>query len=201
VAGRVRRSSLILVFLVILAGCGSSTPTAAPDGFTARRVDRPQFSIALPQRWHSFDAESHAEAKSAVGDCPRLRAELDVLGRADSPIKLIGIAPTAGGGFVTNMSVLQTRVPASLSFEQLARNEARQIELAAHAKEMRQSETKLPAGRALRLRYRTPASAVVHQYFVRHGDFLYIVTYTTSAAAAGRYAQTFERSAQTFSVE
>ena len=199
-AGRVRRCPLLILCL-LLAGCGShSATTTTPEGFTVRRVEEPRLAIALPRGWRSFDRRSKASAKDVAVRNESVRAELDVVGRADSPIKLIALAPTRGRSFLTNMNVLQTRVPSSLTFEQLSRHEAKQIELAAHVKEMRQDETELPAGRALRLRYRAPSGAVVHQYFLRHGKFLYIVTYTTSPAAASRYAKIFEMSARTLTI-
>jgi hypothetical protein len=184
----------------VLAGCGSAGSPKTPKGFTVRTVEEPRFSIALPQAWRSLDGRSDAAAKDLAVQNRDVRAELDVLSRADSPLKLIGIAPGDGHGFRTNMNVLETRVPTGLGFEQLSRNEAKQIKLAAHVTHMRQNETELPAGRALRLRYRAPSGAVVHQYFVRHGKFLYIVTYTTSRAAASRYAKIFDVSAHTFTV-
>jgi hypothetical protein len=202
VAGRVHRCPLPLLIpcLAVLAGCGSHAAATTPEGFTVRRVEEPRLAIALPRRWRSFDRRSKASAKDIAVRNKSVRAELDVLGRADSPIKLIALAPSKGRSFLTNMNVLQTRVPSSLTFEQLSRNEARQIELAAHVREMRQDETELPAGRALRLRYRAPSRAIVHQYFVRHGEFLYILTYTTSPAAASRYAKIFEMSAHTLTI-
>lgn len=199
-AGRVHRWPPLILCLLILAGCGSSPAPKTPAGFTVRTVEEPRFAIALPKRWRSFDASSTARDKDLAVQDARVRAELDVLGRADSPLQLIGLAPAESGSFLTNMNVVQTQVPASLTFEQLSRNEARQIQLAAHVREMRQSETKLPAGRALRLSYRAPSGAVVRQYFVRHGKSLYILTYTTSPTAAPRFRKAFELSAHTFQV-
>jgi hypothetical protein len=203
VAARVRRLAPLLILSVTVLGCGSSegrAPAKMPVGFKARAVANPKLSIALPKQWRSFDARSSRQAKVAPGLSSGMRAELELLSRHDSPIKLIGLAPTAPGTFVTNMNVLQTRVPSSLSFDQLAENEARQIRRATHARGMRQDETRLPAGRALRLRYRARSGAVVHQYFVRHDEFLYIITYTTSPAQAPRYAKIFDLSAHTFQI-
>jgi hypothetical protein len=203
VAALVARLALLLIFSVTFLGCGSSedrAPAKIPVGFSARTVTNPKLSIALPKQWRSFDAGSSRGAKDAPGLSSGMRAELELLSRPDTPIKLIGLAPTAPRTFVANMNVLQTRVPSSLSFDQLAETEARQIRRATHARDMRQDETRLPAGRALRLRYRAQSGAVIHQYFVRHEKFLYILTYTTSPARAAHYAKIFDLSAHTFQI-
>jgi hypothetical protein len=197
-----RRLPLLLV-LIAAAGCGSeepAPPVETPAGFTTRSVEKPAFSIALPRSWRSFDAQSRRDAQAVAGRSAAMRAELELLSRPDTPIKLIGIAPSPRGTFVTNMNVLQTQVPSELDFEDIAKNEARQIKAAAKVKAIRQDETRVPAGRALRLRYRARSGAVIHQYFVRHGDFLYILTYTTSPARLARYAKIFDVSAHTFQI-
>jgi hypothetical protein len=191
----------VAVCLAALPGCGGGERErpaghVLPAGFTTRVVETPAFSIALPRRWPSYDAVTRPAA--SLRATPRLRAELTTLTRPDSPIKLVAIDPAEGREFLTSMNVLQTRVPRSLSFEQLAWNEARQIKLALHVKDVHQEETELTAGRALRLSYRARSKAVVYQYFVRHGDFLYVLTYTTSPAKASRYAKIFDVSAHTF---
>ncbi|MFL6030470.1 MAG: hypothetical protein ACJ74D_10615 [Gaiellaceae bacterium] len=193
----------LLVLLVIAAGCGSkepAPPVETPAGFTTRSVQKPAFSIALPRSWRSYDAQSRRDAQAVAGRSAAMRAELELLSRPDTPIKLIGIAPSPRGTFVTNMNVLETQVPSELGFDDLAKNEARQIKAAAKVKAIRQDETRVPAGRTLRLRYRARSGAVLHQYFVRHGDFLYILTYTTSPAGLARYAKIFDMSAHTFEV-
>jgi hypothetical protein len=203
VAARVRRLALLLTLPVTVLGCGSSdgrAPTKTPAGFSTRAVQEPMLSIALPRQWRSFDARSSRSAKDSPALGSGMRAELEILSRSDSPIKLIGLAPSAPRTFVTNMNLLQTRVPSSLSFDDLARTEARQVKLATGVKTIRQDETRLPAGRALRLRYRARSGAVVHQYFVRNGEFLYILTYTTPPAQAARYAKIFDLSAHTFQI-
>ena len=195
---RVRRL-VLLVLILTAAGCGSKEavlPVEIPAGFTTRSVAEPAFSIALPRGWRSFDARPRATADYSAA----MRAELELLGRRDTPIKLIGIAPSPRGTFVTNMNVLQTNVPSELSFDDLAKNEARQIKAAAKVKAIRQDETRVPAGRTLRLRYRARSGAVIHQYFVRHGDDLYILTYTTSPTRLARYAKIFDVSAHTFEI-
>ena len=202
-AAPVRRLAMLLLLVVTVAGCGSeesASPVKTPAGFTVRAVRKPAFSIALPRTWRSFDARSSRRERNDAGHGQALRAELELLSKPDTPIRFIGIAPSPRGTFVTNMNVLQTQLPSEFGFDDLAKNEATQIKAAGGVKEITQDETRVPAGRTLRLRYRARSGAVIHQYFVRHGDFLYIVTYTTSAAHLPRYAKIFDVSAHTFQV-
>ena len=203
VTGGVRRRLPCLLCLVVLAGCGGgsdSQPVTVPKGFTVRTVEKPSFSLALPAAWRSFGDRSHTSARKVAGNNERLRTELETLAGSDSPIKLVAVDPAAGRRFYTNMNVLQTQVPSKLSFDDMARTETTQISRASGVKDIRQQVTGVPAGRTLRLTYRPRANAVVQQYFVRHGDLLYVLTYTTRAADTARYAKTFDQSAHTFQV-
>jgi hypothetical protein len=202
VTGGVRRRPPLLLSLVVLAGCGgTSDAVAVPKGFTLRTVEKPTISVALPAGWRSFGDRAHTNAKRVAGRDDRLRAELEALARSDSPVKLVGFDPASAGRFSTNMNVLQTQVPSTLSFDDMARTEARQIKAAAGVNSIRQQLTKVPAGRALHLTYTPRAGVFVQQYFVRRGDLLYVLTYTTRSADATRNAQLFDRSAHTFEAE
>jgi len=201
----VRRRSSFLLWLVVLAGCGSSgggqSPAATAPGFTVRTDTHAGFSIALPKRWRSLDrgtALRGARLKRFAEANPRLRTELQALAGPQSPIKLIAVEPAGKQAFRANMNVIQTRVPKSLSFEELSKNEATQIKLVSAVQDMRQAALRVPAGRALRLTYRVKQRGVVQQYFVKHDSLLYVLTYTTSIAAASHYAKIFDLSAHTF---
>jgi len=197
----VRRRSVLLLSLVVLAGCGSrSDVSAAPEGFTVRTVDEPALSVALPAGWRSFGDRAHTNASQVAGNNRRLRLELQVLARSNSPVKLVGFDPSSAPRLSTNMNLLETRVPSSLSFEEMARTEARQITLASGVPDIRQEVTKVPAGRALHLTYSPKGRIVLEQYFVRHGDLLYVLTYTTPLSNAKRDAKLFNVSAHTFEV-
>jgi hypothetical protein len=200
VTGGVRRRLPLLLCLAVLAGCGGGTRVTIPGGFTLRTVEKPAFSLALPERWRSFGDTSHTSAKSIAGGNQRLQVELETLAESNSPVKLVGVDPGGGLRSATNMNVLQTRVPSSVSFEEMARIEAIQIRRASGIKRIEQETTQVPAGRALHLTYHPRATALVQQYFVRHGDFLYVLTYTTPSADGGRYAPVFDQSAHTFQV-
>jgi hypothetical protein len=201
VTGGVRRRSLLLLSLVVLAGCGGgSDHVTVPNGFTVRTVDEPKFSIAMPAPWRSFGDRSHMDAKAVAGKNERLRLELETLAKSDSPIQLVGFDPAAGRRFYTNMNVLQTQVPSKLSFDDMAKTEVTQIKRASGLKNIRQEETTVPAGRALHLTYHPRPSAIVQQYFVRDGNLLYVLTYTTRSADAARYKEIFDKSAHTFQV-
>jgi hypothetical protein len=159
------------------------------------------FSIALPRTWRSLDgrtALTSGRLRRFAKANPRLRPELRALAGPHSPMKLIAVDSAGSQNFKPNMNVIQTRVPKSLSFEQLSRNEPTQIKLVSSVQNMRQATVALPAGPALRLTYDVQARGVVHQYFVKHHDLLYVLTYTTSTAAASRYARIFDLSAHTF---
>ena len=197
-----RRSSFLLC-LAVLAGCGASGELRSkpPVGFTLRVVKGSGFAIALPKRWRSLDRDTalRDERLSRFAKAnPRLRAELQALAGPQSPIQLIAVDLAGGQSFRANMNVIQTRVPKSLSFEQLSRNEPIQIKLVSSVQNMRQATVALPAGRALRLRYDVQERGLVHQYFVKHEELLYVLTYTTSTGAATRYAKIFDVSARTF---
>jgi hypothetical protein len=198
VTGGVRWRPLLLPCLVVLAGCGGgSAGVEIPQGFTVRTVKKPAFSVALPQRWRSFGDTSHMSAESVAGNNQRLRVELETLAEANSPVKLIGVDP-ASATHSTNMNVLQTQVPSKLTFDEMARIEATQIKRASHINRVEQETIELPAGKALHLTYHPRPSALVQQYFVRDGDLLYVLTYTTPSASAAQYASTFDQSAHTF---
>jgi hypothetical protein len=199
VTGGVRRRPLLLFSFVVLAGCGGrSDAVAVPKGFTVRPVEEPSFSVALPAGWRSFGDRSHTNAKQVAGKNQRLRTELETLAKSDSPIKLVAFDPASGRHVSTNMNVLQTEVPPSLGFDQMARTEARQIRLASGVADIKKEVTMVPAGRTLHLTYRPRANLVLQQYFVRHGDLLYVLTYTTRSADAARHATMFDLSAHTF---
>ena len=197
--GGVRRRLLPLICFVVLAGCGGGkTHVDIPAGFTVREVEQPALTVALPKGWLSFGDKSHSSAKGIAGKNQRLRTELETLAQSSSPIKLVGVDPAGGLRSTTNMNLLQTQVPKKLTFDQMAQIEATQIKRASGIDEIHQKETSVPAGRTLHLTYSPRANTVVQQYFVRHGELLYVLTYSSRKADAASLAHVFDQSAHTF---
>jgi hypothetical protein len=207
VTGGVRWRSSFLLCLAVLAGCGAGSgarPTALlkVTPVSLRTVTTPDFSIRIPKKWRSLDrraALQPSRIKRVLKTNPRLRAELQAFAGPNSPIKLLAVSP-AGPAFRANMNVIQTRVPKSLSFDTLAKNEATQIKAVTVVHDLRQNVVELPAGRALRLVYRVRQNGVVFQYFLEHEGFLYVLTYTAALAAASHFGPYFDASAYTFTL-
>jgi hypothetical protein len=186
----------LLVLLAALAGCGGGRGQSAPVSTAElRTLQEAGFSIAVPKSWLSVDQES---AKSTRTSNPRLRSAIQTLTQPHTPVQLIAVAPADRGAFAANMNVIETRVPGKLSFDDLVKNEAKQIKLASAVDDLEQDAVELPAGRALQLTYRVKARGYVRQYFVKNGNELYVLTYTASLETGPHYAPIFDRSAHTF---
>jgi hypothetical protein len=94
--------------------------------------------------------------------------------RAQSPVTFAAVAP-AGRVRVT---VVETHVPERLSFRQFARNEPKMLAAATAARGISVRDTALQGRRALRVTYVLGRERVT-QYFVRTGELMNVVTYTS----------------------
>jgi hypothetical protein len=213
-----RRAAVVSLGLAVLvAGCGgngaqrSATQSAArsvPEGFTVRRVPDQGFSIALPKHWASLDAREALNGgalKRFRKANPALGSQVEALTLGGSPIKLLAVAPNKQGGFLTNLNVLVTDVPAEVSYDEWSSSEVAEIQKVPRVSDLRKSEIQLSSGRALHVTYRAafdrPSGrfvASVHQYLVKDNGSLYVLTYTTTPKREARLGKTFEQSAQTF---
>lgn len=207
-----RLAALAVCVAALAAGCGGNgghlAATKVPAGFTVRVVKDQGFSIALPKNWRSLDAHealSTSQLKRFRKANPQLGSEIRLLASPNSPIKLLAVGPNVRGGFLTNLNVIVTRVPSSISFEKWSKIEFEQIKKVAKVKGLAREETQLQPGRALHLTYRAgfnrasgSHAAYVHQYFVRNGGFLYVLTFSTRPADEPAYRKTFAESARTF---
>ena len=76
-----------------------------------------------------------------------------------------------------NLTLVETRVPRQITFEQFAENEPKMLRLASHARDVRARFVRLQSGRALRVEYLLGPKRV-RQLFVRRGELMYVVTAT-----------------------
>ncbi len=209
-----RRIVAVLPLLLLAVGCGgskesgshSTTRAETPEGFTVRHVRDEGFSIAVPTGWRSIDASTAltgSSAKQFERDNPAAAGAVEALARPNSPMKFVAIDP-AGLEFATNVNVLVSRIPADASFERWTSAETAQIE-ALNPTHLTKGTVQLPAGKGFRLRYHarltirgTPRELAIHQYMLKRGPFLYVITFTTAATEESQLAKTFEKSARTF---
>jgi hypothetical protein len=221
--GGVRRIVVVLLLVSLSAGCGSkkksALPTATnvetrpaaantPMGFTVRAVPDEGFAIAVPKKWSSIDAStalSGSSAKRFERENPAAAGAVEALARPDSPMKFVAVDPT-GARFATNVNVLVSQIPADASFQRWTTAETAQI-AALKPTGLKRETVQLPAGKAYRLAYHARLrirgilrDLAIHQYMVKRGSSLYVVTFTTEAPAEQRFARTFDQSAQTFTL-
>jgi hypothetical protein len=216
----VRRVLAVLLLPVLAAGCGggdngaksaTSVETVAsspktPAGFTVRAVRDQGFSIAVPKEWESIDASaalSGDAVKQFEQENPAAAGAVEALSRPNSPMKLVAVDPSATD-FATNVNVLVSRIPPSASFETWTKAEAAQIQ-ALRPTHLSQGPVQLAPGKGYRLAYHakltirgSPRDLAIHQYMIKRGGFLYVITYTTSAVEEARRSSTFDDSAHTF---
>jgi hypothetical protein len=216
----VRRLLAILPLVALAAGCGSSSEEAkqdtnvttvassptTPAGFTVRKVRDQGFSIAVPKAWRSLDASSAlsgAAVKQFEQENPAAAGAVQALSRPNSPMKLVALDPS-GSDFATNVNVLVSRVPEATPYDTWTKAEAAQVRVLKPT-HVRQGPVRLAPGKGYRLAYRakltirgTPRELAIHQYMVKRGGSLYVITYTTSAGEEAKRTPTFERSAHTF---
>lgn len=106
------------------------------------------------------------------------------------------------GGFVTNLNVLKTPVPAGVSLSFIVDTSVAQLEqLDAVRKPVARRKVTLGAGESEELRFQVTQGAVVvasTQYVYVSGPSLYILTFSTTAEQATTYAGVFEGIARTF---
>jgi len=211
-----------LLLLAVADGCGGSggaksatnvdTVAASletPAGFTVRRVRGQGFAIAVPKEWRSLDASSALRGKRVKQfeqENPAAAGAVEALSRPNSPMKFVAVDPSATD-FATNVNVLVSRIPSGASFDTWTKAEAAQIE-ALRPTHLKQGPVQLTPGKGYKLTYHAklmirgqPRELAIHQFMVKRGGFLYVITYTTSAGEEAKRSPTFDDSAHTFQLK
>ena len=217
-----RKAALLAVGLALLVtGCGGKEASKSatdvetqvggrnvPAGFTIRLVRSAGFSIALPKAWQSLDAQEALKTESMQRFRkinPELEPSIQALTQPNSPIKLLAVGPGHDRGFVTNLNVLVSTIPAAVTYEQWSSAEIAQLKKVPTIEGLTQEETALAPGRALHATYRTSINrqagrftAHIDQYLVKKGSSLYVVTFTTTPRLLAKLEPTFSKSVRTF---
>jgi len=195
------------VLLLVVTTGGTAAPEARWRTYTIANVG----SIALPGSWRNVTEQTPAvrlAIQRAAARNPKVAPLLYALTAERGPLVKFVAADFARaslkGGFVTNLSVLAQRT--TVGFDVWAKANTRALQRTASViKPVHRSYVRLPAGRALRLKFvqRLPAgdhiaTVSVTQFAVARSGFVYLQTYSTTPKQARPYAPAFLRSARSF---
>lgn len=218
--------SIILgvAFLVFLSACGqreeiketsqgiapSVSITKTEDGWSLYEISSEGFALALPPDWRQFNmdpATFDATMKATLRTDPQLKTLLGNLRlQIKSGVKFFGVdEATIHSGFATNVNILTVRSGGSLdaavadTLKELGRQ-------AAIAKPIKQERIKVLAGDCERFRYNLtmkgpmgkPIILSINQLLVTRGEMGNVITMTTLPEQEAKYADIFERIAQSF---
>lgn len=166
-------------------------------------------SLRLPATWRDMTKQTpavEAAIRRAAVRNPRVAPLLYALTvRRATYVKFAGAdfaRASLKHGFATNVSILAQRTPVSLDAWANANVRALRATLTV-VKPVHRGWVRLPAGRALELRFKQKvqagdrvATVAVTQYGLKRGASVYLLTYSTTPAQAGSYARVFAKSAR-----
>jgi hypothetical protein len=198
-----------VVFALTVVSTAAPQNRSAQPGWHTHRVPSERFSIALPASWYALAARTPAFARTlraVLAKNPSLAPLLRGLAKSSSPLKFIAVdlsAASIRSGFVTNLNVIDQ--PTFLSFDAWTRLNLTLLQrLPIVVGHVWQRRLRLPAGRALRLRYTERLSlgartirVAITQFLLVHTGTGYVLTFSTAPGRARAGAATFLRSAET----
>lgn len=200
--------------LVLLAAVlATVVPLAAPGATGWKQHRGPGFVVSLPSSWADASADRArilAESRKLVASDPELSRIIDGLlaaGAANSALELFAFdlaRSSLRSGFATNLNVL--RESTEKPFAQWRSDSLKALASMSFVRKPIWSETvKLPAGKAVRIRYRArfklgsgPLVVSITQYGIVKPGYAYVLTFTTLPTLEPGYRSTFERSARSF---
>lgn len=193
----------VLVALLLGALALSLVATAgAAERFERHAVPGQGMSLAVPASWVAVSASLPPAAIARLGrDNPKLAPYLGQLTGPSSAAKFLALDPAVRGGFATNVNVVVTRIPGSVTFDQYRGVIVREVGSIVGSAGIDTRDVTVSGTRAVRLSYpfritvgRTYTVATLQYAFLRPGKSV-VVTYTTLPRLKSRYAATFARSA------
>lgn len=199
----------VFVIALVVSSCGGGNDeprkTAESGGFATYEVKSAAFSVSVPADWTTATPDDLDEEvlDAYAKENPEIAQFVEVISQPNSPIKLFAFDPEVSAGFATNLNVIVETVPDGISAEEYFEANVAQIEQLVEPDGIRKERVRLSAREALHLTYehRLTGRALAADQYVLFGDGRgYVLTYTTVAARAERYAAEFARSARSFRI-
>jgi hypothetical protein len=204
------RAVPLLLVAFLLAGCGfggDSTPEpAGSDGLTRYAISADRFSIGVPETWHATTSTQMRKAsfQRFADENPAFAAYAEAVRKKNSPFKFFAYDPVVRKRFATNLNIAVRPVSGRVTPERYKRSALAEARSVAEGR-LDSSEIDLPAGKALRIQYRVRfvlngrrKAIATTQYALLLENTSYVLTYTTLSALQDEYADSFERSAESF---
>jgi hypothetical protein len=204
----VRRFAILACLgLALLSPVAADTALVAPTGLVRTAVPGAGLTIGIPVSWRSIDARKLLDSATLTRferENPSLKSSLDALARSGTTASFFAFDPVVHNGFATNLNVVVEHLQVHISVEAYARAAKSQLsKLPSISGPVEVLSGKLPAGPAVRLRYKLRVTAsgktyvvALRQFALVRGLDALVFTYATLPATVARYAPTFEASAR-----
>ena len=209
------RVCLVALLALALAGCGgnggepAAEPAAETEGTKRHTVAEHGFELLLPVDWRPISpsqALTEEELRTLREENPGIDRYVDAVMGPDSPIAFFAFDPDPVDGFATNLNVVVLPVGDAVSLDDLAEAAVEELErLPTRTSEVGQDRVELPAGEAVRLRYRQTLNTesgeqelATTQYNLVASETSYILTFTTLPKELERLEPVFQAAAESF---
>jgi hypothetical protein len=207
------RVLLVTALVLGAAACGGGDgggDAASGDAETkTHKIAEHGFQVSLPADWRTISpsqALSPEEMREIREQNPEISRYLDAVTGPDSPIKFFAFDPDAVDGFATNLNVIVLPVGEAVSLDEPVEAARTELErLPTRTSEVEEERLELPAGEAVRLRYRQTIETdngkqelATTQYSTVAGGTSYILTFTTLPEQLDELDPLFRASAESF---
>lgn len=206
-----------LILLVAACGGGDGEPeaekpreTKSAGGFSIYEVASAGFSIEVPSSWKALSADEafgEGSMDEFIEENPDFEPYRAAFEDPSSAFEFIALDPELREDFATNVNVVVQDIQGDLSFDEYAEAVLAEIrEIAAVKGAVDEEVVTLPAGKAQKLSYLLDftvggkaLTVSTLQYALLVDGTSYVITYSTLPGHEAELAQTFERSARSFS--
>ncbi len=192
------RRAALLATVATLAVVGVATAS----GTSRHPIPTAGISLATPSSWRAVDSKAVLASngvQSLLKENPQLAAIISQITGADSPVKFLSFDPRVSDHFATNVNVVVTTVPRSVTLPVLAAAIAAQLRtLPGLASPIARATVTLPIGRAARESFRLTIVSggkkltvqTLQYVLLRHAQSI-VVTFSTTPNQSARRASTF----------